>query len=75
MAEPYTPDESFDRQPAEGSRDTINSDDRAAAERYRDDNAPSDEGGGISNHPIADELKRQRDLPARGNAKRDGHAS
>jgi hypothetical protein len=73
MPDPNSPDHSSNMEPAEGSRTNVNVDDRDAEERYRDANGPG--SSGITNRPIEEEKRNQRDLPDRGNAKPGGHAS
>jgi hypothetical protein len=77
MAEPKRPNDSSDMEPAEGSRDAVNLDidDQEAEERYDEDEGGGDQGGGITNRPLGEEIENQRDVPPRGHAKPGGHAS
>jgi hypothetical protein len=78
MDDQNIPNQSSEQEPAEGSRDPVdrNVDDKAADERYGDsDEQQADEGGGITNRPLARERQEQRDLPPRGDARPGGHAS
>jgi hypothetical protein len=69
-------------EPAEGSRETVNAnldDNQRARERFKDantdpknrDDAGRDEGGGITNRPLREEIDEQSELPQRGEAKED----
>lgn len=75
MADQNGPNPAANRDPAEGSRDALDRDDRGTDERYSDENERADEGGGITNRPLSRERAEQREVPDRGDAKPGGHAS
>ena len=81
MAEQSRPDPST-MEPPEGSRETVNAnleDNQDERERFNDanadpknrDDAGRDEGGGITNRPLREEIHEQSELPQRGEAKED----
>jgi hypothetical protein len=80
MAEQSRPDPS-DMEPAEGSRETVNAnldENHGERDRFKDadgkstgDEARGNQGGGITNRPLREEIEEQRELPQRGNAKED----
>jgi hypothetical protein len=61
MADQDRPTRSSNMEKAEG--------DREPESRYEDNG-----GAGISNRPLGDEVERQKEVPARGDAKPGGHA-
>jgi hypothetical protein len=71
MAEQDTTGKRVDKDPAEGSRETVNTniDDPGARERFRDANRGGSAAGGITNRPLDEEIENQRELPPRGAAK------
>ena len=63
MDEERIPNQSANRDPAEGARESVN----AENEPERDQDA-----GGITNRPLDEELANQRELPLRGDVKVPG---
>ena len=81
MAQQSRPDPST-MEPAEGSRETVNAnldDNERERERLEGantdpknrDDAGRDQGGGITNRPLREEIDEQSELPQRGEAKED----
>ena len=81
MAQQSRPDPST-MEPAEGSRETVNAnsdDNQRERERFdgantdpkNPDDAERDQGGGITNRPLREEIDEQSELPQRGEAKED----
>jgi hypothetical protein len=81
MAQQSRPDPST-MEPAEGSRETVNAnsdDNQRERERFEGantdpknrDDAGGDQGGGITNRPLREEIDEQSELPQRGEAKED----
>jgi hypothetical protein len=58
-----TPNQAANKEPAEGSRENVNA-----------SGGDTDNAGGISNRPLAEEENRQHNLPPRGEAKDGSHA-
>jgi hypothetical protein len=56
-----TPNPAANKEPAEGSRENVNT-------------GGNDDAGGISNRPLSEEENRQHNLPPRGEAKDGSHA-
>jgi hypothetical protein len=72
MPDEIVPDDPAEREPAEGSRDTVNAnlDDEGARERYRETTAHERErAGGITNRRLDEEIENQREVPPRGTTK------
>lgn len=83
MAEQNIPSKASDREPAEGSRETVESNagdvaagrfDTARAQRgeRKDEDTGQDrdeDTGGITNRPLDEEIENQRELPDRGTAR------
>jgi hypothetical protein len=55
-----SPDQTQEREPAEGARENVNTGDAA--------------GGGITNRPLEEERQEQQHLPPRGTSKDGSHA-
>jgi hypothetical protein len=61
LKEPSVPNQAANKEPAEGSRETVD-----AGSRER--------GGGITNRPLHEELDNQERVPPGGENKERGHA-
>jgi hypothetical protein len=79
MDEERIPNQSANRDPAEGARESVNAEnepERDTRDRFNDadpQRAERDENaGGITNRPLDEELANQRELPLRGDAKVPG---
>jgi len=79
MDEERVPNQSANRDPAEGARESVNAGnegDREARDRFNDadpQRANRDEkAGGITNRPLDQEIANQRELPPRGDVKVPG---
>jgi hypothetical protein len=69
MADRNNPNDASEKSKAEGDRWESDSE---TVERY--DQTVGDEGGGISNRPIGEELDNQASLPERGETTEGAHA-
>jgi hypothetical protein len=72
MPEETFRDDPSEKEPAEGSRETVNAnlDDAGAHERYSETTArESERAGGITNRRLDEEIENQRDVPPRGSTK------
>jgi hypothetical protein len=66
-----------DKEPAEGSRETVNAniDDAGARERFRDANRGGSVAGGITNRPLEEENENQEEVPPRGATKGENQSN
>ena len=69
MADKNTPKDASAKSKAEGDRWESDSE---AVERY--DETTGDEGGGITNRPLGEEIDSQEAVPPRGESVEDAHA-
>jgi hypothetical protein len=73
MAEQNPSGKRDNKEPAEGSRETVNAniDDPEAQERFGGANRGGSAAGGITNRPLGEERENQDELPPRGAAKEE----
>ncbi len=69
MADKNAPNDASAKSKAEGDRWESDSE---AVERY--DETTGDEGGGITNRPLGEEIDNQESLPPRGESREGAHA-
>ena len=79
MDEERIPNQSANRDPAEGARESVNAgneQDRETRDRFRDGDPqrpePDENAGGITNRPLDEEIANQQELPLRGDVKVSG---
>jgi hypothetical protein len=79
MDEERIPNQSANRDPAEGARDAVdagNEGDREAPDHFKGGDPqraePDENAGGITNRPLDEEIANQQELPLRGDVKVSG---